>query len=89
LRFRKQHSAGNYVLDFYCALARLAVEVDGEAHERGDRPERDAARDVWLAERRVRVLRYSARDVLANLDGVVRQILRVAVSRTGNIASDR
>lgn len=45
LRFRKQHGAGPCVLDFYCAPARLAIEVDGEAHEWGDRPERDAARD--------------------------------------------
>lgn len=38
LRFRKQHGAGNYVLDSYCAPARLAIEVDGETHERGGRP---------------------------------------------------
>ena len=49
LRFRKQHAAGDYVLDFYCAPARLAVEVDGEAHSRGDRPMRDAVRDAWLS----------------------------------------
>ena len=49
LRFRRQHPAGQYVLDFYCAPARLAIEVDGEAHARGDRPERDATRDAWLA----------------------------------------
>jgi very-short-patch-repair endonuclease len=48
LRFRKQHPAGDYVLDFYCAPARLAIEVDGEAHARGDRPARDAIRDAWL-----------------------------------------
>jgi very-short-patch-repair endonuclease len=38
LRFRRQHTAGCYVLDFYCAPARLAIEVDGEAHNQGDRP---------------------------------------------------
>jgi very-short-patch-repair endonuclease len=41
LRFRRQHAAGPYVLDFFCAPARLAIEVDGEAHNRGDRPARD------------------------------------------------
>lgn len=40
LRFRKQHPAGTYILDFYCAPAMLAIEVDGEAHARGDRPKR-------------------------------------------------
>jgi len=37
LRFRRQHPAGPYVLDFYCPSIKLAVEVDGEAHARGDR----------------------------------------------------
>jgi very-short-patch-repair endonuclease len=81
LRFRRQHGAGNYVLDFYCAAARLAIEVDGGAHEHGDRPAWDAARDTWLATQGVHVLRYPACEVLSNLDGVVRQILAVATER--------
>lgn len=81
LRFRKQHAAGDYVLDFYYAPAMLAIEVDGEAHSRGDRPARDAVRDAWLATQGVRVVRYSASEVLSNLDGVVRDIMRVALER--------
>ncbi|MGK6355969.1 endonuclease domain-containing protein [Sphingomonas sp. DT-207] len=46
LRFRRQHPAGAYSLDFFCPRYKLAIEVDGEAHERGDQPERDAARDA-------------------------------------------
>ena len=42
LKFRRQHPAGVYVLDFYCAEAMLAVEVDGESHE--GRGEYDARR---------------------------------------------
>ena len=49
LKFRKQHPAGPYVIDFYCAASRLAIEVDGAFHDRGDAPERDVARDAWLA----------------------------------------
>ena len=81
LRFRKQHAAGNYVLDFYCAPATLAIEVDGEAHSRGDRPARDAIRDAWLATQGVRVLRYPASEVLSNLEGVVREIMTIALER--------
>ena len=81
LRFRKQYAAGDYVLDFYCAPAKLAIEVDGEAHERGDRPARDARRDAWLRDRGVRVLRYGARDVLGNTEGVVRQVVGIARRR--------
>lgn len=74
-RFRRQAPAGDYVLDFYCAPARLAIEVDGEAHSRGDRPGRDLVRDAWLEQRGVRVLRVRAEDVLRDLDSVVRYIL--------------
>lgn len=86
LRFRRQHPAGRYVLDFYCATAMLAIEVDGEAHARGDRPARDAVRDAWIAAQGVTALRYPATEVLRNLDGVVRQILAVAVERRDRLA---
>ena len=81
LRFRRQHSAGDYVLDFYCAPARLAIEVDGEAHARGDRPVRDAVRDGWLETQGVQVLRCPAIGVLSNLDEVIRHILAIALER--------
>ena len=81
LRFRKQHAAGPYVLDFYCAPARLAIEVDGESHNHGNRPERDATRDAWLIAQNIQVLRYPAREMLANLDDVLRQITSVAILR--------
>ena len=81
LRFRRQHAAGRYVLDFYCAPARLAIEVDGEAHNRGDRSRRDAVRDEWLATQGTHVLRYAAGEILTNLDGVVREIMTIALAR--------
>ncbi len=74
-KFRKQHPAGPYVFDFYCPAARLAVEVDGEAHSRGDRPERDLKRDAWCAEHGIRVMRIAAIDVMRDLDAVSRIIV--------------
>ena len=59
--FRRQHPIGPYVLDFYCAAARLCVEVDGPAH--ADRQAQDARRDNWLAAQRIRTLRFSSEDV--------------------------
>ncbi len=44
--FRRQHPIGPYALDFYCANARLAVEIDGMSHELCDRPKRDTRRDA-------------------------------------------
>jgi very-short-patch-repair endonuclease len=78
LQFRKQHPVGPYILDFYCHSARLAIEVDGDGHSFGDRPERDAARDAWLLERGVRTLRLSASYVLDSMDDVLRTILNEA-----------
>jgi len=78
LQFRRQHPAGPYVLDFFCAPLNLAVEIDGQAHDFGIRPKRDAIRDAWLNERGIRVLRLQARDVLRDLEAVVKAISQAA-----------
>ena len=70
-KFRRQHPADRFTPDFYCHRARLVIEVDGEAHGRGDRPARDAARDAWFAARGIDVLRITAADVLHDLNSVV------------------
>ncbi|WP_427964343.1 endonuclease domain-containing protein [Altererythrobacter sp.] len=64
LKFRRQHPSGQYVLDFYCSDARLVLEIDGEAHEMGDRPAHDAARDAWFREAGIETLRLPASQVL-------------------------
>ncbi|TMJ11608.1 MAG: endonuclease domain-containing protein, partial [Alphaproteobacteria bacterium] len=67
-RFRKQCPQGPYSLDFACLSARLGIEVDGEAHNRGDRPERDARRDAYLERCGFKVMRIPAADVFGNLE---------------------
>jgi len=79
--WRHEHPAGPYSLDFYCDAAKLCVEVDGEAHERDDRPERDARRDAWLAAHGVVTLRIPAVEVLRNLEGVIRRVGETARER--------
>jgi very-short-patch-repair endonuclease len=81
-RFRKQHPVGNYVLDFYCASAKLAIEIDGAAHDFGDRPGRDEVRTVWLNGIGIDVLRVPAKDVLADPDGVADALLRLCADRS-------
>ncbi|HTH26905.1 MAG TPA: endonuclease domain-containing protein [Sphingobium sp.] len=78
LKFRRQHPAGPYVLDFFCSDARLAIEVDGEAHSRGEFPQRDATRDSRFGRVGIATLRIAAREVLADLDAVVRHIVAEA-----------
>lgn len=76
LRFRRQHPVGPYVLDFYCAEFRLAVEVDGFAHLTEDRPQRDVHRDGWLEAQGIRVMRIGAAEVMADPDGVAQNVYR-------------
>jgi very-short-patch-repair endonuclease len=81
LKWRKQHPAGPYNLDFYCDAAKLCVEVDGEAHGRAGRPDRDRRRDAWLTEQEIATLRIAANDVLRNIEGVLAWIDRHARER--------
>ncbi|RJG57315.1 DUF559 domain-containing protein [Sphingobium terrigena] len=81
LKFRRQHPSGPFVLDFYCADARLAIEIDGEGHADRSQIERDAERDRWFAKADIHTLRIAARDVLTDLDAVMRLVLVEAVAR--------
>jgi very-short-patch-repair endonuclease len=75
-KFRRQHSIGPYVVDFYCASEKLAVELDGAAHDHESATARDEARDAYLAAAGVKVIRFENKDVVANLEGVLLEIAR-------------
>jgi very-short-patch-repair endonuclease len=81
LHFRRQHPVGPYILDFYCASAHLAVEVDGFAHDTTAQAEHDERRDAWLAERGIMVMRVPAADVLRDetLEGILLAIEQAAM----------
>jgi very-short-patch-repair endonuclease len=81
LRFRNQHPAGPYVLDFFCARANLAIEIDGIAHEMGDRPQRDGRRDEWLNVHRIGTVRIPALEVLRDPEAMAESIVALALSR--------
>lgn len=68
--FRRQHPIGPFILDFYCASARLAVEIDGQHHATGDHPERDMRRSAWLKAQGITVIRFPAMDVLRDPDEI-------------------
>jgi very-short-patch-repair endonuclease len=74
-KFRRQQPIGWYIVDFYCPAARLIVEVDGESHSMRGRPEHDARRDKWLRSKGLRVVRFSAGEVMKDLESVVTMIM--------------
>ncbi|WP_295761297.1 endonuclease domain-containing protein, partial [Undibacterium sp.] len=80
-KFRRQHPAGIYVLDFYCAAVRLAIEVDGFAHETAGAREADAARSTFLRSQHIATLRVPAKVVLEDMEVVVARIVAVCEGR--------
>jgi very-short-patch-repair endonuclease len=67
--FRRQKVIGAYIADFASNDPRIVVEVDGETHDIDDA--RDRIRTRFLESRGYRVVRYSNRDVMSNLEGVL------------------
>jgi very-short-patch-repair endonuclease len=78
LKFRRQHPFDRCRVDFYCPAAGLVIEVDGDSHSMGDRPQQDARRDAWLQSQGLRVLRFDAAEVMKDVESVVRAILVMA-----------
>jgi very-short-patch-repair endonuclease len=75
-KFRRQHPIGPYILDFYCAEARLAVEIDGEVHATPDQAAHDARRDAYFLEIGIETLRLST-ETLKNPGVAAERVLEV------------
>ncbi|WP_455501167.1 endonuclease domain-containing protein [Gemmiger sp.] len=73
-RFVRQKVVGNYILDFYCDAADLAVELDGGQHYEEESRRHDAQRTEYLEELGIKVLRFSNLDVMQHFEGVCRVI---------------
>ena len=73
-KFRRQHSFGAFILDFYCPSERLAIELDGAAHDHDAAQAHDLQRSSYLRELGVRVIRFENRAVMENLEGVLATI---------------
>jgi very-short-patch-repair endonuclease len=72
-KFRRQVWLGGFIADFFCAEAKLVVEIDGDSH--ADQVHCDERRTAWLASQGFRVVRFSNIDVMSNIDGVLQQLL--------------
>jgi very-short-patch-repair endonuclease len=83
--FRRQHSIGPYIVDFYCAKARLVVEVDGITHSGQDAESRDRERDDFLLDCDYEVLRFPTQDVMEYIEGVCIAIRAKCRERVGFI----
>ncbi|MBR6790906.1 MAG: endonuclease domain-containing protein [Oscillospiraceae bacterium] len=74
LRFQRQKAVGNYIVDFYCAKARLIIELDGGGHYTEEQAEKDKIRTKTLESMNLTVLRICNLDIDRNFGGICAHI---------------
>ena len=74
LKFRRQHSIKNYIVDYYCAQYQLIIELDGDYHNDPEQHDKDLRRDEELENMGFTLLRYENRYVFEELEHVLNDI---------------
>ena len=87
-KFRRQHPIDRFIVDFYCAEAKLCIEIDGGSHFESEQEEYDNARTEILEELGYQVIRFTNEDVRYNIHAVVDEIIRVVESRIIELKKD-
>lgn len=87
LKFRRQHPAGPYVIDFYCASLRLAIEVDGWAHDSPETIARDRRRSEFLRSQGIATTRIPAKAVLEDIEAVLIRLRQICAERQVALAN--
>lgn len=71
VKFRRQFSIGNYIVDFYSPQTKLAIEIDGDSHYVGNAQEYDLERQKYIESLGIEVIRFSNYEIIHNLNGVL------------------
>ena len=74
LKFQRQNVVGNYILDFYCNRAKIAIEIDGSQHYEDDGRKYDDRRTEILEKQGIKVLRFSNYEINTSFDEVCENI---------------
>ena len=88
-KFRRQHGVGDFVLDFYCTAAKLAIEVDGRAHDSARRISRDQLRSEFLRKYGIATTRIPAQLVMQEMEAVVTRIVQICDGRAVRATSGK
>ena|SRR3989338_3529278 len=75
-KFRRQQGIGPYIVDFYCPVARVVVELDGDSHFQEGSLCRDRLKQEFIESQGIRVLRFADNEVRENVSEVLAVILR-------------
>lgn len=73
-KFRRQHSIGNYIVDFYCPKEKLIIELDGEVHNNSKSQKYDQKRTKYLRKLGFTVIRFENKMVFDHLPSVLKDI---------------
>lgn len=73
-KFRRQHSIGGYIVDFYCPEKRLIIEIDGPQHFKKENKEYDKVRSKYFEGLSIKVLRFTNLEVATETEKVVKKI---------------
>lgn len=73
-KFRRQHSLGRYIYDFYCREEKLVIELDGSIHADEKVHQNDIKKENYAKSISIKVLRYNNIDVFRNLNLVLKDI---------------
>ena len=82
IKFNRQKVIGHYIVDFYCAEAKVVIELDGAQHYELNARGKDTIRDEYLNSLGILVLRYTNIDFHKNFDGICKDILMSISMRT-------
>lgn len=74
-KFRRQHSIGGYIADFYCPVKRLVIEIDGFQHFEKENEEYDKIRSNYFEGLDIKVLRFTNAEINTNMNGVLLKIV--------------
>ena len=79
-KFRRQHSFGSYIMDFYCAPEKLGIELDGAQHYTTDGLEYDKVRTEYLTAHGIRIIRFENKVVFENTEFVLDEIRKMFIT---------
>jgi very-short-patch-repair endonuclease len=82
-KFRRQHPIDRFIIDFYCAAAKLCIKIDGDSHTKREQLEYDAARTEFLQELGYKVIRFSNSDARYQINSIVDEIIKQVEERIG------
>ncbi len=87
-KIRRQHPIWRFIADFYCAEAKLVIEIDGDSHTELDQEEYDKARTEWLEERGYKVIRIMNEDVHKHLEDALNEIFLTCREQVNKLKSE-